>query len=817
MAPQSTNPQTVVYRVRLQNGKTLRFDGPEGMTADELQQALDEHQEDVARALGEPLQPPATGPAQPGVSEGVPDPGPIEVGQEMNAAMRWATDKDRQYATQLQAMVRAGRPYSEAVALAKSFGYPEGPNRQQYEYALSVPAAQRIAEVPQSGFDPAVARLREQRSTALGQADAAMRGAADSATLGFADPISAAVNALANGESYDQARARERLVNAVDQDMNPGLRLAGQLSGGFVVPYGAGARTPLELARVGAVSGAVHGFNTAEDWRSAPGNALAQGALGGAGGYVLGQAGRGVEALAARMPQRAPRPDYLDIAERYEIPAMPATVGGAASDVVQMGLRNLPGSYGVMQRGIAAENEGVGNALGRVARDIGTPGTPESAGEALVDGALSYQQSGREAANRLYGARDDAMNGPSAPVTLDDTRGAISDIAARYPTSKTLEELIKHPVIRRLSSIASEAGEELTLGEATEALSHVRSVERNLLRNGQDSTVITAQVSKVEQALENDVMRSAAAADQAAGRTPGAPGSAVAAQREADRFYADYKGALNGTFKLALKAGDAPEAVSAQRVFDTLAKSARIEGGNLSLLRDTWFRLPKEARDTFAATLLQDLGRARASSQNAAGDAFSYETFATEWSKLAPQARNILFGTKASKEIGEIASYIERLRDLGKGRNFSNTAKNQLTGAWLAYLGTRLFAGDALGATLTAVGPVASYAAGHAFLAAPLMRKWLRSALRLGGANIRTQSPTFVEQAARLTDKLPAIARAEPAIADSVLNLQARLSEFLPARTVAAFAADERDNRRDRVTQDRPVDRQNPQNKDAQP
>jgi hypothetical protein len=189
-------------------------------------------------------------------------------------------------------------------------------------------------------------------------------------------------------------------------------------------------------------------------------------------------------------------------------------------------------------------------------------------------------------------------------------------------------------------------------------------------------------------------MAAAKNADLQAGRVPGAEGSAVKAQQDADAFWADRASALNGSLKKALQSAGDDTKVSGEAVYNQVANDMDAKSGNLSRLRDTWFRLPPTAKSTFAATKIDDLGRAMPGQQNDAGSAWSFNTFLTNLNKLSPQARNIVFGTKADADLQKIAVYADRLRQLDKARNFSNTAKKYFAGAFMAAVGGAVLHGD---------------------------------------------------------------------------------------------------------------------------
>lgn len=90
---------------------------------------------------------------------------------------------------------------------------------------------------------------------------------------------------------------------------------------------------------------------------------------------------------------------------------------------------------------------------------------------------------------------------------------------------------------------------------------------------------------------------------------------------------------------------------------------------------------------SFRASLIKNLGMAKAGGQNAAGDAFSASTFLTEYNKLDETARRIVFGD-ANADILDLAKVVEMAKDADNALNTSRTAPALSTQA----VGTSLMA-----------------------------------------------------------------------------------------------------------------------------
>lgn len=533
-----------------------------------------------------------------------------------------------------------------------------------------------------------------------GAVDAFLRGSLDSVTLGGiskAGPfIDAAVDQVTGSENDFTTDWNRRAdiyagLRDYDEEQHPVANIAGVLLGGAVLPAGVervgvtagrqvlragGTMTQARraaaiavrnrMATVGGGYGATHGALSADSPADALSGALVEGTLGTLSGGVLGQIGvRGSGKSVFR-----PQPDYARLADRLGVDATPATVGGWPAETAQMGLANVPGGMSAVAAGVERENAGLAAAAERVASSVGTPTTPQGAGEAIARGAGVYERMSRAQGRSIFRQRDTLMGGQGAPVSTAHFDRALADMRARFGSSRAMQELNEHPVINRMAGAVDDAAGRdadgfLTLEQATEALSHVRGVLRNLQRNGSATAPIVARVRQLEQALEDDVMNAAAVADQAAGR-PAGRGSAVDTQRAADRFWADKRGAERGALKgpLASYADDVTR--SPEAVYSALARDMDAKGGNLARLRETWRRLTAHSRRTFAATQIDQLGRAASGQQNAEGSLWAFNSFLTNYDRMAPEARRLVFGTEAAAQLHDIAAYATRLRDLGR-------------------------------------------------------------------------------------------------------------------------------------------------------
>lgn len=828
ISPIDTDSSLHSYRVDLGDGRTVTIEGPEGATSEQLQQVIASHPDLASSAVS----PSADGAGQPEA------PTQYEGGFRDELPAQPLSHLSPELEDQYRSLLHTASA-ADITNFLVSHGYAPKPGMEQFVADRDKAIASGHPEVV--NYDVYYAMPHKDSS----RVGATARGAGQGISLALSDEIGgivAAGQALANGEdpgsAYNSAVDNSRAQLSADQEEHPYYSLAGNIAGGTVLPLGlekAGVTMGLRavagdayraarlegftaaeaktiaaraVARRAAVEGGVYGGAYGADAGNTPRERLIGGTLGTVTGAIGGVAANGLgKAVSRAIRNRAAgkaaetaidgAEDYVTpsatpgqasaIAARYGVRPTPASTGGPLSVGTQIGMSSLPGAKQAI--GAAAEREagGLNDAVSGIAKSIGTPTTPEQAGSALAEGAQDYAKTSGAQARELYGARDAAFGGTEAPVRATNTETALAGLQAKYPNNPQVAELFQHAALKKLASASPDnTDHEWTLGEATDALSYVRGVLRAMDNNPNANAKVTANIRTIKNAIESDVNDAAAAADQF-NTSMGRPGGAVEAQRAADKFYADRAAALNGSLKTATASAKDSIKVPGEKVYGEVLRNAQRKGGNLKALRDSWFRLPDKAKSTFAATAIDDMGRATASNQNAAHTAWSYETFLTNFDKLSPQAQRIMFGADASKQLAEIASYAARLRKTNRLRNFSNTAHGLLSATLLGTIGLGIIHGDMHAAGEAVATAVAGYGGAKLFLGTAAMRQWTRAALK---ASLKSDPIEREKSAARLVGGLTAIARKNPAIANDVLDLRAKLTQaFATGGTSAPLRA----------------------------
>lgn len=220
-----------------------------------------------------------------------------------------------------------------------------------------------------------------------------------------------------------------------------------------------------------------------------------------------------------------------------------------------------------------------------------------------------------------------------------------------------------------------------------------------------------------------------------AAKTTGNP-DAVKAMNRANQFSrAGYARIGDVLDKVARQ--DIPEKVfkSAVNPADMQAGATKIQGIMKSLTDGE--------RDVVKSAFIRRMGLASAGQQGAEGDTFSSQTFLTNWNKMSPQAKDVMFSSKDGnlrKSLDQIAKTADRIKEGSKV--FSNPSG---TAPALANLGLITAAGSAAasGNLTTAAGLIGS--AGVANLSARLMTNprfvgWLARATQIKNPETAVQA-----------------------------------------------------------------------------
>ncbi|MES2904005.1 MAG: hypothetical protein V4696_07455 [Pseudomonadota bacterium] len=632
--------------------------------------------------------------------------------------------------------------------------------------------------------------LRDQGGGGFGQSvDSFVRGAADTASLGFADEIAAAGDTIFNGGTMDDNLDYQRYVDSRDSENNGVARVGGQITGALLLPTrvpGAGvragttalragegmtaARSAARTATVQRAAGEGAGFGGAYGFGSSDGDITDRLVSGGTGALVGGGTGAGITLLApiagnaasrviddfpvvgtnaraarAADPRAADRSNFAEAALRNpEVPVMRADVPGSTGSQIATALADRTAFGGRVTRARDAGAEALGNQVDNVANRFGAVGDNAAAGDAAREGAQEFVATSQTRVGRLYDAIP--IDG-AADAVLDSTRSAFSDIDSRFASNPELQAAMRDSRLSRWQQALANGG--LSWDDLKAFRTSIgETIEGPVLSEGTSRQ----SMRRLYSALSDDM--------EATARAQGP--RALGAFRQANRAAQERFDAIDNVITPILgrdgqRGGEA--------VFNRLQAWANERTGDHVRLGRFMRSIPEENANAVRASMISRLGEAAPGQQNATGGLFSPNTFLTNWNRLSDRAKAVLFDGEHRQALDDLATLASGMRE---GRRFSNASESSRATIATASIGTAgasVLAGP--GAMILASGNLAGQYGLSRMMASPRSARWLAALVK---------KPNPAAQRAHI-QRLTALARSEPAIATDILGLQTRLLE----------------------------------------
>lgn len=378
-----------------------------------------------------------------------------------------------------------------------------------------------------------------------------------------------------------------------------------------------------------------------------------------------------------------------------------------------------PTSGGVMRRFAEAQNEQIGSGLADVSNQLARNISGERAGRAIERGVQTFSKNTNAMRKALYWQADQHI--PSdTPIGVSNTQRALADLTTPIEGAEATTGAQISPKIQQMADNLAQdvaAAQQAGLpGIPYEAVKRIRSQIGEELSDFSLSTDRpTAQLKRLYGSLSQDLE----AAAQAQGP------SAVAAVRRANNYFKASADRLETLERVVDKNGG-PE-----KVFQA-AMSGTKDGA--TTLRAVMRSLPEDGQKAVSAAVIKRMGLANPGAQNAAGDAFSPNTFLTNWGSLSPEARRTLFGRYGagfSEDMDKIARVAERIKEGSEVfRNPSGTANRGAAFAYPATIGGLLITGQ-VGPAAVAVGGGAGANVLARAMTNPRFVKWLARSTEL--------------------------------------------------------------------------------------
>lgn len=594
----------------------------------------------------------------------------------------------------------------------------------------------------------------------LGEGAGSIVEAAGSIPGIVADPlVSLAYKYAGYNQPYSTGEALREFVGLPDNpETTNDLLIKGAASG----MTGAGAATWLSrLANPGALKsaltlfGATPGRDAVAGITSAGASELARrndfgvpaqiaaGLFGGLGGY-------GGASLVNRAVTPHLQTEVGQAADRLKVGLLPADVGGSATRIVTNAALASPFSADMVAHAAERTQRQLGNAAGRVAREVGGGDVPTTdvAGEFLRGAAKRYNTKTRDIGNTMYKQAWKASGDVKlpAPNTIKVIDGFLKDLRANPETNASaINDLMK---IRR----------DLGRGQTAEQMHNLRSETsggvfdgklRSNAEQGRAKAIRSAMTQDMLGFFDNNFM----------------PGIANRI-RKADKFHAERVEHIDSVLqpiigKEGYKGGE--------QIIESVESMARGKfGGNLRLGR-MMKEMTEPERQQVRSVIIDRIGRPAADAE------FSPVTFFSNWRKMTPQAKDGMFPDGKTRQA---------LDDLAKLAESTKTSKN-VSGHTLhkGLLGGNI-ALQTLWATqdpLTFVLGAGAQAATGKLMSSPKFARWLAHAPVL-------DTPAKQRKA---LDQIGVIASQDPIIRQDALAFRNHLEKSLEQSPGMAAAEEE--------------------------
>ncbi|GAA5075429.1 hypothetical protein [Lysobacter panacisoli] len=387
---------------------------------------------------------------------------------------------------------------------------------------------------------------------------------------------------------------------------------------------------------------------------------LAGGLAPGAARYTAAAGARGVTRGGEAGRQRV-QSNIADFEAAGTTPTVGQATEGRLARALESALARTPGAAGVMAGKSEQQAAQIGSRLGQMANELSPRADAVTAGRAIqrgVAGSADDTFASRTGAtsNALYRRLDQAM--PQGNIPVANAGATIADLNPEIVGAPALSPLFQNA---RLRGIQEAFGKDATpasqgLGGPVsqrlpyEGVSKLRTlVGKEVERGVFNPDVPVRDWRQLYGALSEDI-RSAA---------EGAGPEAIGAFNRANRYYRAVQDRSDAISSIVNR--DTPEAI-----FQAATQGTKEGASTLSAMMKS---LPEGSRKEVAAAVLNRMGRATSSNQNAAGDAFSTQTFLTNWNNLSPAARSALFnrlGPEFRSQVESITRVADNLRQGSK-------------------------------------------------------------------------------------------------------------------------------------------------------
>lgn len=392
------------------------------------------------------------------------------------------------------------------------------------------------------------------------------------------------------------------------------------------------------------------------------------------------------------------------------VPTMGQATQSRTLQAAETGLSNVIGGSGLMARRGEVQAKALEDSVQALSRELAPDATGWGAGEAITKGVNAFKDSVKTTQKQLYGKLDEFIPA-NTPVSVNRTQEALKALNEGIEGAPNLSQFFRNAKIGNIERAMLKDVEGATLANVAPGMSStgVAPTAGQLPYQAIQKlrTLVGQEIS--ENSLTSDVPRSkwralyAALSDDLGTAAEAAGPQAQQAWSRANQYT---RGSMQRLDQLeTIVNRDAPE-----KIFKAATTGLSDGGTQINRLMKS---MPEENRREVAAAVLQRLGRARNSSQNEMGDAFSSETFLTNLAAMSLPARRALFSNSGFpgleqkiQTMGKMAA--NRREGAQVFANPSGTARQIGLGAWASTLIGGLATGNPLMISSALAAPAAA-------------------------------------------------------------------------------------------------------------
>lgn len=515
-------------------------------------------------------------------------------------------------------------------------------------------------ETPQ---DQRALKMTEDLKRMDGTGAAVNMGAGDAITFGGQNKLMAAGDAMrgamgGEGAFGDLYGVNKQALNAYQkylQETELPAYLAGSVGGSLAVPFGLGARTPMQLARTGAGMGMAHGAISSEgSFGDRAGQMGEEGGAGAALGGAFGLAGRalrgrmnasGAQGVKERDAQIAAAQAARDLGidmPRFVAGGPTAQRLGALANQSQVGTPTITRASNLMLNQSEAARDQMAGRVGNVL-------DPESMGDTAITGIKTANRQARKSASRLYD-ESARMNGdqryalPRATAIIDQQIAELSDTPGGMTPA----------ILDTFKDVRAKLGGDWS----PDGIKRMRgALSDRFIEAGMKAGDASRRAKLVVDAAEADLIQGMRASGKEA---------AAATLRRASAKWAEAEQFKERVIQPII--GINKEKTGAE-VARGLTAAFKNNPGRASKFMAA---LPEEQANDVRASVISQMGNPGTGTQDAEGKAFSLNVFLTHWNDIKA-VRTGIFDPQTVRALNKLALVAERTKTAGLVENRSNT------------------------------------------------------------------------------------------------------------------------------------------------